>query len=305
MKNKFAKKLAKKEEEKNSVSVLLASDVAQPNAFEFNSSYNGSKIVKLSCDQIKPDNSQPRKNFEIDNLKSLLSDIEINGQLQPIIVILDETDGLYQILIGERRWRAISLSNKGLKIKAIIFDKINDAFKIKLMQTSENKERVNLDPIEEAKNYLELVKLGEEKGFNHQEIADMLHMSRTKLLKYLGIARSTNLVNFVSNNRVTSDIESLYLLSTIDKEFPNILTNEEVIKKLNNKERPFRNIVNDLKKNLNGKLKNNKNDKISPKIIKSLDVNIIDDSMIVLIIDNKEFLLSIELLDKLKNSLKV
>ena len=150
-----------------------------------------------------------------------------------------------------------------------------------------------------------MVKLGEEKGFNHQEIADMLHMSRTKLLKYLGIARSTNLVNFVSNNRVTSDIESLYLLSTIDKEFTNILTNEEVIKKLNNKERPFRNIVNDLKKNLNGKLKNNKNDKISPKIIKSLDVNIIDDSMIVLIIDNKEFLLSIELLDKLKNSLKV
>jgi ParB family transcriptional regulator, chromosome partitioning protein len=301
--SKFAKKLAKKEEENSSNNVNLYSEIAQPNAFEFDSNYYKNKIIELRCEQIIPDPMQPRKVFDESDILNLLSDIEINGQLQPILVSFDQGEGLYKIVVGERRWRAISRSNKDLKIKALVVDEIRDLFTIKLIQTAENKERINLNPIEEAINYLELVKLGESKGFNHQQMADMLHISRTKLNKYLGIARSQNLVDFISENKITSDVESLYLLSTIDKKYPDAFQNEEVINKLNDKKKPFRNVVNDLKKFLTGSIEKKKDITAKPKRINSFDIQIIDDSNIILIIDNKEFSLSFEQIDKLKNIL--
>ncbi|MFQ1018160.1 ParB/RepB/Spo0J family partition protein [Gilliamella sp. BG7] len=298
--SKFAKKLAKKEEENNSSNVNLYSEIAQPNAFGFDSNFYKNKIIELKCEQIIPDPMQPRKVFEESDILNLLSDIETNGQLQPILVSFDQDEGLYKIVVGERRWRAISRSNKGLKIKALIVDEIGDLFAIKLIQTAENKERINLNPIEEAINYLELVKLGEKKGFNHQQMADMLHISRTKLHKYLGIARSQNLVDFISENKITSDVESLYLLSTIVTKYPDAFQNEEVVNRLNNREKPFRSVVNDLKKLLTGSIEKKKDIIAKPKEVNSFDIQTIDDANVILIINNKEFLLSFEQVDKLK-----
>ena len=134
----------------------------------------------LDIDIIQRGRFQPRSNFNPDALQELADSIKAQGVVQPIVVRpLSATPGQYELIAGERRWRAAQLA--GLHdIPAIVRD-ISDqeAMAIALI---ENIQRQELNPIEEAKA---LERLVEEFGLTHQEVADAVGRSRVAVSNLL------------------------------------------------------------------------------------------------------------------------
>jgi len=134
----------------------------------------------LAIDVIQRGRYQPRTNFKPEALQELADSIKAQGVVQPIVVRpLQATPGQYELIAGERRWRASQLA--GLHdIPAIIRD-ISDqeAMAVALI---ENIQRQELNPVEEAKA---LVRLVEEFGLTHQEAADAVGRSRASVSNLL------------------------------------------------------------------------------------------------------------------------
>ncbi len=142
----------------------------------------GSELVEdftmLDIDLIESNPYQPRKRFSEAELKELARSIEKNGVLQPIIV-RQRQDGKYEIVAGERRWRAARIA--GLKkIPAIIKDlEDSEVLQIALI---ENLQRQDLDPIEEALAYKDLM---DRFGFTQNEIAELVGKDRATVTNRL------------------------------------------------------------------------------------------------------------------------
>jgi ParB family chromosome partitioning protein len=135
---------------------------------------------KLAIDVIQRGRYQPRTNFDPEALQELADSIKAQGVVQPIVVRpLSATPGQYELIAGERRWRASQLA--GLhEIPAIIRDVSDqEAMAVALI---ENIQRQELNPIEEAKA---LVRLVEEFGLTHQEAADAVGRSRVAVSNLL------------------------------------------------------------------------------------------------------------------------
>ena len=128
-------------------------------------------LRNLPIDVIKRNPYQPRQTMESEALETLVNSIRRQGIVQPIVV--REVDGTYQLIAGERRWRAAQRA--GLeKIPAIIKD-VGDqeAAAIALI---ENLQRENLNPLEEAQAFANLI---EKFDLTHQEVGDIVSRSRT------------------------------------------------------------------------------------------------------------------------------
>lgn len=124
----------------------------------------------LPIDDISPNPHQPRLHFDPEQLQELANSIEKNGLIQPIIVRPSEIFG-YELIAGERRLRASKLA--GLQaIPAVI--KTLSKEESKLQAIVENLQRLNLNPIEEAKAYQKL----HQDGLTHEEIAANMGKSR-------------------------------------------------------------------------------------------------------------------------------
>lgn len=109
----------------------------------------------LLLDGIHPDLSQPRRSFDLSQLESLKADMAVHGLLQPILVRRDELRKHHVIVFGERRWRCA----KDLGWKEILARVIHDALspaEILVIQRTENLERENLNPLDEAKSLAQL-----------------------------------------------------------------------------------------------------------------------------------------------------
>ncbi len=131
---------------------------------------NGSVIlVKLS--KIEPNNAQPRKQFNEDALLELAESMKQYGVLQPLLV--SAKDDYYEIIAGERRWRAAKLA--GLKEVPVLVKEYTDqeAVEISLI---ENIQREDLNPVEEAMAYKRLM---DDFDLKQDEIADRVAKSRT------------------------------------------------------------------------------------------------------------------------------
>lgn len=304
MSNKFSKQLRANEKRANPTVNLSSSD-AQPDVLD-SVDFSREKVVELDCSQIERDPSQPRKIFDPIKLQEFYQDILINGQLQPIVVRQDK-NGKLIIKLGERRWRAVSLSEGKLKIKAIIVKDDDDMFKLRLAQIAENESRENLDPFELAASYAHLVKLGDEKKLTKQKIAEMLHISRTKLIKFLSIHESSHLKSFIEekNTKKINDVEALYSLAIVEKDNPEIFNNEEFVDELNNKNIPIREVINKYKNKISSDVTVNEEGIKQKKItsIKNIAIEVLDDNFFILKINNKEFSLSKDQLDNIKNFL--
>ena len=112
-----------------------------------------SEMIRIS--DIEPRKDQPRKNFDREALDALAESIGIYGVLQPIIVRENEAmPGLYEIIAGERRWRAAKMAGLN-EIPAVIFD--GDDLKTAQVALIENIQREDLNPIEEAMAYGALI----------------------------------------------------------------------------------------------------------------------------------------------------
>lgn len=143
------------------------------------SPYNA-EFQRLAIDVIQRGRYQPRTNFNLDALQELADSIKAQGVVQPIVVRpLSATPGQYELVAGERRWRAAQLAELH-EIPAIIRD-ISDQ-ETMAVALIENIQRQELNPIEEAKA---LERLVEEFDLTHQEAADAVGRSRVSVSNLL------------------------------------------------------------------------------------------------------------------------
>ena len=126
----------------------------------------------LRTTEIEPNRNQPRKNFSEEAISALADSIREHGMLQPILVRPISSGG-YQIVAGERRWRAARML--GLDEVPVNIRELSDA---ETMQIAiiENLQRENLNPIEEAAGYNKLI---EKYGMTQDKIAKMVGRSRS------------------------------------------------------------------------------------------------------------------------------
>lgn len=139
----------------------------------FNDNTNDIQVKKtLRVSEIEPNRSQPRKNFSDEAISALADSIQEHGILQPILVRPLSTGG-YQIVAGERRWRAARML--GLDEVPVNIKELSD---METMQIAiiENLQRENLNPVEEAAGYNELI---ENYGMTQDKVAKMVGRSRS------------------------------------------------------------------------------------------------------------------------------
>lgn len=129
--------------------------------------------MKIAISKIRPNPEQPRQDFDEESLASLAESITSVGLLNPIVIEGPYPDGFYNLIDGERRWRASQLAGFG-EIEAHVLDKMNGNHKQRLeMALIGNLQREDLNPIEEANAISQLRKLG--KRVN--EIANLMNRS--------------------------------------------------------------------------------------------------------------------------------
>ena len=128
----------------------------------------------LRTSEIEPNRDQPRKNFSDEAINTLAESIREHGMLQPILVRPISTGG-YQIVAGERRWRAARRA--GVQEVPVIIKELSD---LETMQIAiiENLQRENLNPIEEANGYNELI---EKFDMTQDKISKMVGRSRSAI----------------------------------------------------------------------------------------------------------------------------
>ena len=131
-------------------------------------------VSMLSLSQIDPKSDQPRKNFDKEALEELASSIAENGLLQPIIV-REYLGGRYQIIAGERRFRASKIAGLS-EIPVIIMDK--DDRKAAEIALIENIQREDLNPVEEAMAFRSLM---QEYGLTQEELSEKIGKSRSAI----------------------------------------------------------------------------------------------------------------------------
>ena len=144
------------------------------NSLESSAESSEGKISKLSISLVDPKADQPRKNFDKAALEELAKSIEENGLLQPILV-REYGNGRYQIIAGERRFRASKIAGLS-EIPAIILDK--DDRKVAEISLIENIQREDLNPIEEA---MAFKSLAEEYGLTQEELSERVGKSRSAI----------------------------------------------------------------------------------------------------------------------------
>lgn len=129
-----------------------------------------SKFNFISLDSIEV-GDQPRKNFDEESLRELSESIKQVGILQPLLVVR-HNDG-YKLIAGERRWKAAKMA--GLReVPAIILDNSSE-LNLRAIQLIENLQRQDLNPIEEAKAFQDLIK---NHSLTHEKLAEILGKSR-------------------------------------------------------------------------------------------------------------------------------
>ncbi len=176
-------------------------------------STNNEKIVEMKITEIEPDTNQPRKKFNEEKLVELADSIKEHGVLQPIIVA--KKDDYYQIIAGERRWRASKIA--GLKtIPTIVRD--YDEKKIREVSLIENIQRENLNPIETAQAIKELM---EEHNLTQEQLAKTLGKSRSAIANTVRILNlDERVIELVNEGKLTEGhARSLVAISNQQKQY--------------------------------------------------------------------------------------
>ena len=155
------------------VEAAYEKDFSNVNSFELEA--QGARVEELNVESITPNPFQPRKHFDENALEELSKSIKDHGLLQPIVVI-EKEDG-YLLIAGERRLRAHKLANL-TTIKAIIADVDIDEVRLRELALIENIQRENLNAIELANSYAELLEVHK---ITHDELSDVVHKSRSQI----------------------------------------------------------------------------------------------------------------------------
>ena len=167
--------------ERNKISTNIISKISDTHSE--NTAENSQKVKFLEINSLLPSKVQPRQNFNKQELDELASSIKTRGILQPILVrpISKDNNSNYEIIAGERRWRAAKLANL-LQVPVIINNFTDtEAAEVALI---ENIQRSDLNPVEEALAYQSLI---DNNNFTQQEVAERVGKERSSVANLLRI----------------------------------------------------------------------------------------------------------------------
>ena len=211
---------------------------------------NVSGQIMMKINEVEPNREQPRKNFEEDALLELADSIKQFGVLQPLIV--QKKKDYYEIIAGERRWRAAKLA--GVKEIPVIIKEYTDQ-EIVEISLIENIQRENLNPIEEAMAFKKLLT---EFHLKQDEVAERVSKSRTAVTNSMRLLKLSDKVQQMIVDDMISTGHARALLAIDDPEQQYILANkifdeklsvretEKLVKDIKNpkKEKPKKDIQN-------------------------------------------------------------
>ena len=208
--------------------------------FDENDSSNLKEESKLSVSDLYPRSNQPRKRFDEEALSELAESIRQNGMIQPIAV--RKTDvGFYEIIAGERRWRAAKLAGLA-EVPVIIIDA--DDKKTAELSLIENIQREDLNPIEEASAYKSLI---EEHSLTQEDLSRIIGKSRPAIANSL---RLLDLPDSIRSLVVSGEISQGHARALLGLKNPDnmksaadiiiasdlsVRQTEDLVRKLNNK----------------------------------------------------------------------
>lgn len=186
-------------------------------------------VVTLRLHDIEPNKNQPRQYFDDDALSELSDSIKEHGILQPLIV-RPMANGGYQLVAGERRWRASRLA--GLTEVPVIVRSLTDA-EVAVIALIENLQREDLNPIEEAEGISRLI---EEYSFTQEQAAEKLGKSRSALTNTLRLMGLPERVRGLVSDDFLSAGHARALLGLNDKAKIEETADEVITKKLSVRE---------------------------------------------------------------------
>lgn len=184
--------------------------------------------VMMKINDVEPNREQPRKNFEEDALLELADSIKQFGVLQPLIV--QKKNDYYEIIAGERRWRAAKLA--GVKEVPVIVKEYTQQ-EIVEISLIENIQRENLNPIEEALAYKRLLA---EFNLKQDEVAERVSKSRTAVTNSMRLLKLNEKVQQMIIDDMISTGHARALLAIDDEEQQYILANKIFDEKLSVRE---------------------------------------------------------------------
>lgn len=155
---------------------------------------DGMLLVKLS--RIQPDPDQPRKNFDEEKLNELAESIRTYGMISPIVV--KKRGALYEIVAGERRWRAARIA--GLKEIPVVIKEVDEKTSREL-SIIENIQRDDLNAVEEARAYQSLI---EEYGLTQEEVAARVAKNRSTITNSLRLLKlEPEILTLLQDGKIT------------------------------------------------------------------------------------------------------
>ena len=188
--------------------ILIPAETKKPISAESNKMTNAETMVKIT--KVEPNREQPRKNFDEDALQELADSIKQFGLLQPILV--QDRKDYYEIIAGERRWRAAKLA--GLKEIPVIIKNYTTQ-EIVEISLIENIQREDLNPIEEALAYKRLL---EEFNLKQDEVAERVSKSRTAVTNSMRLLKLCDTVQQMIIDDMLSTGHARALIPIEDKE---------------------------------------------------------------------------------------
>ena len=215
------------------------------------------KIIEIDVDKLMPNKYQPRKEFNEESLDSLAKSIKEYGIINPILV--RKTDDKYEIIAGERRWRAAK--KIGLKKVPAIIKNIED-IKMAEMALIENLQRENLTPLEEAESIKQIIELT---NVTQKDLGDKIGKSQSTIANKLRLLTLPKEIKEALNNQKISERHARSLLSVLDNEKKLLLLeriiNEklsvkelnEIIKKQNNEKIPIETTISNIMNSIGSK----------------------------------------------------
>ena len=204
-----------------------------------NSTDEGLKAVTLNINDIEPNREQPRKHFDEDALSELADSIETHGVIQPLLV-RPLSDGGYQLIAGERRWRASRLA--GLTEVPVVIREMTDSEAMELALI-ENLQREDLNPIEEAEGYKLLM---DTYSLTQSEAAERVGKSRPAVANAMRLlSLPKEVLDLIKEGRISSghgrtllglndNSMMLKLCKEIEEKQISVRQLESIIKTLNN-----------------------------------------------------------------------
>lgn len=195
----------------------------------------GEVVQQIKITEIEPNPDQPRKKFDDDKIEELAASIKEYGVIQPIIVM--PRDGFYQIVAGERRWRA---SKKAGLTEMPCLVRTKTEQENREIALIENIQRENLNPIERARGLRQLL---DDYGLSQQALADKIGMSRSNLTNSVRLLNlDPRVIELVlEHNFSERQCRSLMRIQDPDKQYKMALGivndgdgSEEIDRKINN-----------------------------------------------------------------------